>query len=120
MTVSEIANDLVSLCRQGKNLEAIEKHYSPNVISIEAEGEPLEVKGIEAVRGKSQYFQENMEVHSGEISDPMVTGNHFAMTYKIDVTNKQIGQRYTMEEICVYEVKEGKIVKEQFFYNTGQ
>jgi hypothetical protein len=24
--------------------------------------------------------------------------------------------RSTMEELCVYEVKDGKIVKEQFFY----
>lgn len=33
----------------------------------------------------------------------------------MDITMKGMG-RFTMEEICVYEVNDGKIVREDFFY----
>jgi len=54
-------------------------------------------------------------MHGGYSNQPQVAGNHFAVAMGMDVTMK--GQpRMTMDEIAVYEVKNGKIVKEQFFY----
>ena len=44
----------------------------------------------------------------------MIAGNSIAMTLSMDVTMKGRG-RLKMEEICVYEVKDGKIAAEQFF-----
>ena len=38
------------------------------------------------------------------------------MTFKIDVTYKPESKRFTMEEIAVYKVADGKIVYEEFFY----
>jgi hypothetical protein len=35
MPTAEIAKGLVELCRQGKNIEAIEKYYSENIVSVE-------------------------------------------------------------------------------------
>jgi ketosteroid isomerase-like protein len=35
----------------------------------------------------------------------------------MDITHRASGQRNTMQELGVYEVKDGKIVKEQFFYD---
>ena len=35
MTIDEIARELVELCRAGRQMEAIDKHYSPDVVSIE-------------------------------------------------------------------------------------
>jgi ketosteroid isomerase-like protein len=35
----------------------------------------------------------------------------------MDTTHKPSGQRSKTSEIAVYEVQEGKIVKEQFFYD---
>ena len=40
MTAMEIGKELVALCRQKKNLEAIDKFYSPTVESVEAEAIP--------------------------------------------------------------------------------
>ena len=54
-------------------------------------------------------------VHGGYSSQPVVGGNHFSLAMGMDVTFKGKG-RTQMDEICVYEVKDGKIVKEQFFY----
>jgi hypothetical protein len=44
-----------------------------------------------------------------------VGGTHFAVAMGMDVTMKGAG-RLNMDEIAVYEVKNGKIVKEQFFF----
>ena len=52
----EIGKEIVALCQQGKNLEAIEKFYSPDIVSIEAFGMPgteQTQKGIEAIKGKN-------------------------------------------------------------------
>ncbi len=51
----------------------------------------------------------------GYCSEPVVGGNHFSVAMGMDVTMKG-GERMQMDEIAVYEVKDGKIVKEQFFF----
>jgi hypothetical protein len=55
------------------------------------------------------------EMHGGYSSPPQVAGNHFSVAMGMDVTMKGQG-RMKMDEIAVYEVKDGKITKEQFFY----
>ena len=119
MTAKEIGTELVSLCKQGKNLEAIEKFYDPNVVSVEAMAMPNigQVQtGIEAIKDKNTWWVENHEVHSSEASGPFFNGDRFAVLFKFDVTPKHTGKRMTMEEMGVYTVENGKIVKEEFFY----
>ena len=119
MTTTEVANKIVEMCRTGQNLEAIKTLYAPDVVSIEASGPagmPLEVKGLESVLGKSQWWMDNHEVHGATVEGPIVTGNQFAVGFKMDVTNKPSGKRFPMEELGVYHVKDGKVVREQFFY----
>ena len=119
MTTQEIADRLVSLCRKGQNQQAIEELYHADIVSVEAAGEPREAKGLQAVKGKSEYFANTMDVHDMRVSDPLVGGAHFAVTMYMDSTNKQTGKREAMTEVCVYEVNEGKIIREQFFYPAG-
>lgn len=118
MNTQEVANRLVELCREGKNMDAVDELYADHIVSHEPKGSPMEfTEGKQAVRGKSEYWYSTVEeVHSGEVSDPIVTGNFFSCTMDMDVTYKEHG-RAPMNEVCVYEVKDGKIVSEQFFYN---
>lgn len=117
MTVQEIAQELVSLCQQGKDDEAQKKLYASNIRSIEPEGVPNHhVQGFEALEAKAKHFESMFEVHSVEVSEPLVAGNFFSVSFTLDSTHKESGQRTTMAEIAVYEVKDGKIVLEQFFY----
>jgi len=39
------------------------------------------------------------------------------VTFKLDVTFKPQSKRFSMEEVAVYKVVDGKIVYEEFFYN---
>ncbi|MES1214444.1 MAG: nuclear transport factor 2 family protein [Bacteroidota bacterium] len=118
MTIQEIAKSLVGHCRVGNYTAAQEELYSDDAVSIEpdhAQGLKT-VKGREGIIAKGKQFQSQVEeVHGGSVSDPLIAGNHFTVALVIDATMKGMG-RSTMEELCVYEVKDGKIVKEQFFY----
>lgn len=117
MTTQEVANRLVSLCREGKLPEAQEELFDENIVSIESDPAPVkEVSGKTAVKEKGKQWAATTEaVHGQKISDPVVAGNFFSLAWSMDITMKGQG-RTQMEEICVYEVKDGKIVKEQFFF----
>jgi hypothetical protein len=74
------------------------------------------VEGLAAIKEKGKMFNEMVEqVHGGFSTDPVVAGNYFSVGMGLDATMKGQG-RVKMDEIALYEVKDGKIVKEQFFY----
>jgi len=119
MTTQEVADALVGYCRQGQFEDAIKNLYSPEIVSIEPKGAPMEeVRGLEGVIKKGMQFAEmTEEMHGMEVSDPIVAENFFSCSMKMDITMKG-APRSTMEEVCVYNVKDGKIVHEQFFYTN--
>ena len=122
METREIGTKLVELCKQGKNMEAINSFYSPDIVSVEAAGPPgmeLESKGIDAVRAKNKWWSDNNEVHSASAQGPFVNGENFAVIFNYDITSNmgpQSGKRTKMEEVAVYTVENGKIVHEKFLY----
>jgi ketosteroid isomerase-like protein len=124
MNTQQIANRLVELCREGKGQQAQDELYAKDAVSIEmdgmeASGMPTVAKGMDAIREKGRKFNEGIEaVHGATAGDPIVVGNWFAVTMTMDATMKGRG-RINMEEICVYQVRDGKIVREQFFYDVG-
>jgi len=118
MNTQQVADRLVDLCRRGEGLTAINELYDDNVVSKEMPGMPSEVtSGIKSVFAKTEEWVNNIqEMHSGSVSDPQIAGNHFSCIMDFDVTFKDRG-RQQMQEVCVYEVNNGKIVNEQFFYS---
>ena len=122
-STTAVADELVALCRAGRNLDAIAKLYSPKIVSNEPVGSetmPAEMTGIEAVRQKNEWWFDNYEVNSAEVNGPFVGGDQFAVQYLFDTTFKSTGQRSAMAEMALYTVKDGKIVREQFFYNAPE
>ena len=122
MNTEAIAKRLVALCREGKYEEAQRELYANDAVSIEPEGLPPgalgNVKGLEAIYEKGRLFMAGVEaVHGTEVSDPVLANNWFSISLRLDVTMKGRG-RVDMREICVYRVKDGKVVLEQFFYDV--
>jgi len=114
MTTQQIADRLVALCREDKNLDCINELYAENATNSESNTIKT---GREAILQKNiNWFNSVETLHSTIISEPIVTGNFFALTMDLDATYKQHG-RFVMREIGVYEVKDGKIISDQFFYN---
>ena len=125
MDSKQIGEKLVSLCSKGKNLDAIDSLYAKDIVSIEAMAStpdmPAEMKGIDKIKGKNQWWNENHQVHSAKVEGPFPHNDRFAVKFHYDVTAKagpQKGKRFQMEEVGIYTVKNGKIVKEEFFYSS--
>jgi hypothetical protein len=117
-TTQDVANRFHELAQSGQWDQIQNELYADNAVSIEpAHAQGLQsAEGINAIRQKGKQFQDMVEeMHGGYSKDPIVAGNHFAVAMGMDVTMRGRG-RSKMDEIAVYEVKDGKIVKEQFFY----
>jgi hypothetical protein len=123
MDTSRVAARLVELCRQGRYEQAQDELYADDAVSIEMPGLPSDAlgdaSGMPAIREKGRRWAESIvEIHGGSVSDAIIAGDWFSIAMDIDATYKDKG-RVAMEEICVYRVRDGKIVHEQFFYSVG-
>ena len=117
----EVGQKLVSLCQEGKFVEAVDQLYSDDIVSIEARGSeemPARMEGIQAIRGKNEWWGANHEIHSMEATGPFVghRDDQFAVKFDMDVTQKQSGQRMQMSEVALYTVRDGKVAQEEFLY----
>ncbi|MEO9892613.1 nuclear transport factor 2 family protein [Aurantibacter sp.] len=119
METKEIASKLVAWCKEGDFEKPYQELYSQEIVSIENDGksEGGHVEGFEGIQQKGEWWKENFEVHNTTVSEPIVADNWFSVKFEMDTTHKPSGMRSTTSEIAVYQVKEGKIVKEQFFYD---
>jgi hypothetical protein len=122
MNTQEVGNKVVELTRKQAWREAIDSLYAKDIVSVEAranEGGSFESRGIEAVRGKTDWWEKNMEVHSVKVSGPFVAHDRFVVQYDVDMTDKNSKERMQMSEVGVYTVKDGKIAREEFLPHTG-
>jgi hypothetical protein len=118
MTTAEIANRLVELCQKGDFEGAQKELYADDAVSIEPHGTDdfaKETKGLDGILEKGRKWGDMIEeYHEMKVSDPLLSGSSFALTMTMGVTMKGQG-RMDMTELCIYHVKDGKIVSEQFF-----
>ena len=120
-----VGKKLVEFCRGGLNLEAISTLYSPDIVSVEAVGGPempAEIRGIKKVVEKNKWWYDNNEIHHASAEGPFPNGDRFAVLFEYETTAKagpRKGQRSRFEEVAIYTVKNGKIVREEFFYDMG-
>ena len=118
MTTQEVANRMSELFKENNWQQVHDELYSDDAASVEPEHSPglKTAIGREAIKKKGEDFNAMIEeVHGGWVSDLLVGGNYITCSMGMDVTMKGQG-RMKMDEVCVYEVKDGKVVKEQFFY----
>ena len=82
------------------------------------EGPLGNAKGLDAILAKGVVWAESVEqIHGGSVDEPQVTGNWFSLPMMLDITMK--GQpRMQMEVLCLYQVRDDKIMREQFFHGT--
>ncbi|RBL90948.1 hypothetical protein DF182_23450 [Chitinophaga flava] len=118
LTTQEVAARFHELAQQEKWFEIQEEFFAENVKSIDPAGSPYMgyAEGKAAVRKKGEDFVQRITaLHRAYTSAPLVTGNHFVVTREIDITVEPHG-RIQLNQIMLYEVKDGQIILEQFFY----
>src|SRR5207247_10262083 len=117
MNTEQVAQKVVELVRKQAWHEALDTLYDKDVVSVEArtmDGSSPETRGIGGVRGKVDWWLENMEVHSFKANGPFVAHDRFVVQYDADVTDKSAKKRFPLSEVGVYTGKAGKIRREEF------
>ena len=119
MNLREIADELVAGCREGRTEENLDKLYAADAVSVEPadQGGGREAAGLDAIRAKHAWWAEAAEMHGAKVEGPYLHGDdRFAVSFWMDVTMKPSNDRSQMQEVGVYHVAGGKIVREEFFY----
>jgi hypothetical protein len=117
MNTEQVAKKVVELVRKQAWHEALDTLYDKNIVSVEArssDGESTEKRGLDEVRGKTDWWVNAMQINSFSVSRPFVAHDRFVVQYDLDVTEKDSKKRMQMSEVGVYTVKDGKIVREEF------
>lgn len=117
----DIAKKYFALVKEQNHHGALEL-FAPDAVSVEAgapPGQDRTAKGVEAIAAKGKWWVENHIVHKAEVFGPYPHDNRFAVRFLYDITNKQTQKRMTMDEVGLFTVENGKIVREEFFYSMG-
>lgn len=117
MNTQQIADQLVAWFNEGEMMKPYTELYSQDIVSVEQEDGPNKrCNGMAEVMKKGEWWDENFEVHGSKAEGPLVGDDWFSIKFWMDTTHKPSGVRSEMSEIAVYQVKDGKIVYEEFFY----
>lgn len=117
MNTEEIAKKVVELTKKQAWREAADLLYAKDIVSVEADnphGQSPEMRGIDAIHGKIDWWTKAMEVHGCKVSGPFVAHDRFVVQYDMDLTDRESDKRFQVSEVGVYTVKDGKIVREEF------
>ena len=120
MTYLERAQKLSTMIGMGQLNEALDELYDDNVVIIEANGDTFE--GKEKQKERVVEWQNSLEaMHGGGVYS--ITANEEAgvttIESYVDVTFKGAPAPMKFEEVAVQNWKDGKIVKERFYYNAA-
>jgi hypothetical protein len=115
----EVAQSVAALVGEGKLEEVEQRWLAPGIVSVEGLGASLAWSGKKNVLAKYRTWEADHEIHAMDVEGPWVGATGFALKYRIDVSQKSTGQRSHMEEIAVYTVRNGKIVREEFHFRAG-
>lgn len=114
LSLQQIAQGLIQHCRALRFSQARHELYASDAISVEADGS--EVRGLEALDAKQAQWQAGFDqLHGVQISEPLITDHFISIAFTWDLTPKA-GPRGGWSEIGLFQVKDGQVVREQFFY----
>jgi len=115
----EVATTVLALLRDGRYREVEDAWLAPSIVSVEGVGASMAWSGKKAVLEKYRTWEGDHDINEMNLEGPWVGATGFAIKFKGDVTQRSTGQRMQLEEIAVYTVKDGKIVREEFHFATG-
>ncbi len=121
MSIRENAESIIEHIQQGKVLEAFETYYADDVVMQENGNDP--VAGKDANREREKEFLAGVkEWKSFDVlslgADSDSDSGTTLMEVAFDFINTD-DQPVRYEQVAVQTWKDGKIVKERFYYDTG-
>jgi ketosteroid isomerase-like protein len=122
MSAHETGKKYVAFCKAGRSEAALDELFAKDAVSIEAGAPPgmdRTAKGLDAIRAKSKWWADNHTVHKADVVGPFPHDERFAVHFTYDITHQPTGKRFTMDEVGLFTVVDGKIAREEFFYTGG-
>lgn len=117
----EIGRAVVESFNAGRpDKELWDRWWSPKAVSVEGHGTALAWNGKKAIADKSAWWASAHTVHGASADGPYLGATGFAVKFRIDVEEKASGKREVVEEVGVYTIQNGKVVREEFMYGSRQ
>ena len=125
MGAMEVGQKMVEMVNAGRESEAdfVSQCYADDIVSIEGQGSddmPARIEGIDAIRGKHEWWYDNNEVHSTVTEGPYVghREDQFVLKFVMDMTPNG-GERTQLTEVGLFTIKDDKIIQEEYLYLMG-
>jgi SnoaL-like domain len=118
----EVGQRYVALCKEGKFDACLRELFSEEAVSAEAWAPPgvaRTASGLPAIAAKGERWSRDHDIHAFELSGPFPFEQRFAVYFRFEITHKPSQRRMHMEEVGLFLVENGKIVREEFFYAAG-
>lgn len=114
METKDVAERLAAYCSAGEWMKPYKELYSPEIVSLEMSEPMRECRGIDQVLQKAHWFGSHFDITDPQVKGPYVNGDQFAVHFTMTMKNKESGVSERVEEIALYQVQNGKIVRETF------
>lgn len=118
MTTQDIAHRLVALLQSGDFNGVYDELFHPTKVRHLEPQSPYfpDLTGVEAIKAKDAQMQAGIaEFKAMKVGTPAIAKGYFALPYFASFV-LQDGTPVELDEIILYQVEDGKIVMEQFFY----
>lgn len=121
----EVGKKLLAYIEKGEHLKAIDELYADDATQREAadggDEWPREQNGKAEIKAKTQEWFDLFDVHDSSLEGPFPHDDSFIIISRVEATGLQgpvRGQRIHVTEACHYTVKDGKITRGVFYYET--
>lgn len=106
--------DIKQLVLQGNAMQAFEKYYGEDVVMQENENLPTVGKAANRQR-EEEFFAKVVEFRGVQVKNIAFGENVIISEWFLDYTHQDWGKR-TYNQVSVQEWKDGKVVRERFYY----
>ena len=118
METLENVKELIALARQGSFLEAIERFYAEDATMQENFDSPRAGLGA-LLENERRVLAAFPDIHLERVGWLMVDGDRAAINWVFGYTSSA-GKKVRLDEVAYQEWRNGKIVRERFYYDPAQ
>jgi ketosteroid isomerase-like protein len=116
MSTRERVSSLIAYVEQGDVLGAITEFYDENVSMQENANAPT--VGQKANLERERAFFAGITVHQHRALAAVVDGDLAVISWLLEFTGPD-GQRYRLDQVAHQTWKDGKIIRERFYYDSA-
>ena len=116
MSTKDQVTRLVRYVEANRILDAIDEFYDENVSMQDNLNPPI--VGKDANRERERTFFGGITVHQNRALSVAVDGDQVVINWLFEFTGGD-GKRYRMDQLSHQEWKNGRVVKERFYYDSA-